>query len=132
MAYVEWTPALETGVEMIDEQHRRLFALINALHEATLARDGEDDAVADALYELADYVTEHFDDEEALMASHAYAELPAHHEMHQRLSQKTLGYMAKFVNGEEVSPRELAEFLGSWLQNHILEQDRHFVATIPR
>ncbi len=109
MAYVEWTPSLETGVEMIDEQHRMLFALINALHEA-IAKEDESDAVANALYELADYVTEHFADEEALMEANAYDGLPAHHEMHQRLTQKTLGYMAKYVNGEPVSLKELADF----------------------
>ncbi len=131
MAYVEWTPSLETGVEMIDEQHRMLFALINALHEA-IAKEDESDAVANALYELADYVTEHFADEEALMEANAYDGLPAHHEMHQRLTQKTLGYMAKYVNGEPVSLKELADFLGNWLQHHILEQDCAFTATVIR
>jgi len=128
MAYVEWTPALETGVEMIDEQHKRLFALINALHESATGDAG--DTIADALYALTEYVTEHFEDEEALMVTHAYDGLAAHHEMHQRLTQKTLSYMARYVNGEDVPLGELVSFLDSWLRHHIVEQDCHFTATI--
>jgi len=130
MAYLEWTPALETGVELIDEQHRMLFKLINDLHEAASADETDPDVVIDAMYTLSDYVSEHFGDEEALMAEHDYPALAAHHDMHQRLTAQTLRFMTQFVNGEEVSLAELAEFLGNWLQGHIVEQDCRFAATL--
>lgn len=132
MPYAEWTPTLETGVELLDDQHKRLFALINALHSAIHATDNEYETVADALYELTEYVTEHFEDEEALMSANGYEHLGAHHEMHQRLTQETLGYMARYVNRDTVSLAELVEFLNSWLQNHIVGQDCHFAATVVR
>ncbi len=132
MPYAEWNPTLETGVELLDDQHKRLFALINALHEAIHATGDEYETVADALYELTEYVTEHFEDEEALMEANGYELLAAHHEMHRRLTQKTLGYMARYVNGDTVSLSELVEFLNSWLQSHIVEQDCHFTSTVAR
>ena len=132
MPYAEWNPTLETGVELLDEQHKRLFDLINALHDAINSTDDERETVADALYELTEYVTEHFEDEEALMSANAYESLAAHHDMHQRLTQKTLGYMARYVNNDTVSLAELVEFLNSWLQNHIVAQDCHFATTIVR
>lgn len=132
MPYAEWNPTLETGVELLDDQHKRLFALINALHVAIHATGDQSDTVADALYELTEYVTEHFEDEEALMSANAYESLAAHHEMHQRLTQKTLGYMARYVNDDTVSLVELVEFLNSWLQHHIIEQDCHFTGTVER
>lgn len=130
MSYLEWNPSLATGVEAIDDQHKMLFKLINDLHEAATADDEDQDIVTDAMYTLSDYVAEHFGDEEALMAEHEYAGLPAHHDMHQRLTAQTLRFMTQFVNGEPVSLAELAEFLGNWLQGHIVEQDCRFAATL--
>ncbi len=130
MAYVEWTTDLETGVDLIDEQHRMLFKLINDLHDAATDDASDPDMVTDAMYTLSDYVAEHFGDEEALMAEHAYPGLAAHHDMHQRLTARTLHFMTQFVNGEGVSLAELAEFLGNWLQGHIIEQDCRFAATL--
>ena len=130
MPYIEWTDALETGVTEIDDQHRVLFKLVNDLHAAAESQESDADAVADAMYTLSEYVTEHFGDEEALMARHHYAGLAAHHDMHQRLTARTLKLMTQFVNGEKVSMIELSEFLGNWLKDHIIEQDCRFVATM--
>lgn len=38
--------------------------------------------------------------------------------------------MTEFVNSEPVSLAELAEFLGNWLQGHIIEQDCRFTSTL--
>jgi hemerythrin-like metal-binding protein len=130
MPYVEWTPALETGVAEIDDQHKMLFKLINDLHSAAEETPKDTDAVTDAMYGLSDYVAEHFGDEEALMAERNYPGLAAHHDMHQRLIAQTLHFMTQFVNGDGVSLGELTEFLGNWLKGHIVEQDCKFVATL--
>lgn len=130
MAYLEWNDSLATGVEEIDEQHRMLFKLINDLDAAATGEAPDEDAVTDAMYTLSDYVAEHFGDEEALMAEHGYPGLAAHHDMHQRLTAQTLRFMTQFVNGEPVSLAELTEFLGNWLQGHIVEQDCRFAATL--
>ena len=67
MAHFDWDPALETGHEDIDDQHRQLFALANALQEAMERNDADPDVVEDAVYSLTEYVVQHFADEEALM-----------------------------------------------------------------
>jgi hemerythrin-like metal-binding protein len=130
MPYLEWNTELETGVAEIDDQHKMLFKLINDLHSAAEEAPDDADAVEDAMYTLSDYVAEHFGDEEALMAEHNYPGLAAHHDMHQRLIARTLHFMTQFVNGGKVSLADLTEFLGSWLQGHIVEQDCKFAATL--
>ena len=36
-----WSPELDTGIDVIDQQHRRIVDYINALETANLARDRE-------------------------------------------------------------------------------------------
>jgi hemerythrin len=127
MAYFDWDPALETGHAEIDAQHRRLFALANALHEATEKDTGDEDAVADAVYGLVGYVAEHFADEEALMDACAYSPANWHKTLHRDLTAETMRFTARFMNDEDVTPVMLALFLVDWLQNHILKEDMRFV-----
>jgi len=134
MELVEWDPALETGNQAIDDQHRRLFALANSLAEAIatceLDRDDEcdegEDTLANAIYGLTDYCVEHFEDEEALMAEHSYPGLPAHRSLHEQLSGKTLKHAADYFNEAGVVPETLAPFFTDWLASHIRREDLRF------
>jgi len=128
MTYFPWDPSLETGDELIDEQHRSLFALADSLQVALEERRPEADAVANAIYGLTDYVVEHLADEEAMMARAGYPGLSSHHSMHEHLSEETLRLAARYFNGDDVAPDTLAPFVTSWLQDHIRKQDMLFVA----
>ena len=59
MALVTWDQTYSVSVRRLDEQHQKLFALLNALHEAM--RQGKGQAVVqDTLRELATYTVTHF------------------------------------------------------------------------
>ena len=130
MAYIEWDDTLETGVDSIDEQHRYLFSLMNDVYESAHSDDPAADLVEDVMYRLADYVTQHFEDEQILMAEAGFPNLGIHRGMHERLTAETMQMMARFINGEDVSPVALVDFLGGWLRNHILEEDRRIAAFV--
>lgn len=123
MTQFEWTSSLETGHQEIDEQHRGIFDLANTLTAALAADDADEDAIADAVWGLSDYVVEHFRDEEALMAEAGFPGLRAHKLLHTRLSAQTLSLVADFFNGESVAATRIAPFVTSWLQEHILAED---------
>lgn len=128
MVCYQWDPALRTGHELIDEQHMSLFALANSLERAIEEDADEESAVADAIWGLTDYVTEHFADEEDLMAAAGYPELPTHRSLHEQLTGETLKYTASyFNNSEDVDPKLLAPFFTLWLTTHIRRQDMRFV-----
>lgn len=127
MAHFDWDPALETGYEDIDSQHRQLFALANALQEALARDDAGRDVVEDAVYSLTEYVVQHFADEEALMDACAYPHENWHKTLHRDLTAETMRLTARFMNREDVTPEELAPFLVRWLQGHIREEDMRFV-----
>jgi hemerythrin len=127
MAYYEWDSALETGNELIDAQHRSLFALANALALAA-EHSFEGDAVADAVYGLAGYVVEHFHDEEELMDSIGYPGTGSHRARHEAFSADVLGFTSRFMSGEEIAPEQLASLVTVWLTTHIMQYDVEAVA----
>lgn len=129
MVTFEWNPELETGNADIDDQHRRLFALANELHTACDLYMGcdEQDRIVDAVYTLAEYVVEHFADEEALMVRCGYPEIGPHRALHEYLASRTLRFTASSINDEDVSPADLAALIVDWLTVHILEEDMRFV-----
>ena len=81
MPLITWTPKLETGIAIIDSQHKRLVDIINELDEARKA--GRSNEVLGAmLEELVEYTFTHFRVEEKLMENHQYEQLDEHRGEH--------------------------------------------------
>ncbi len=123
MTRFEWTTDLETGNADIDRQHHSLFELANKLEEALESDATDEDAIADAIWGLSDYVVEHFRDEEALMTESGFPTLRAHKLQHTRLAAQTLQLAADYFNGEEIAATRIGPFVASWLKEHILAED---------
>jgi len=84
MALVTWDQSYSVSVKKLDEQHQKLFSLLNILHEAM--RQGKGQAVVeDTLRELATYTVTHFRAEEELLRKPTFRDLP-----HTRLSIRSL------------------------------------------
>jgi hemerythrin len=128
MSCFEWDPSLETGNTDIDDQHRGIFLLANTLHDLVVSNRVDMDAATNAIYCLTDYVTQHFADEEDLMASWGFPELGLHRVSHERLTMHTVKLTARFMDGEALQAAELAEFVATWLREHIRKEDMAFVA----
>ena len=60
-----WTPDLSVGIEIIDNQHKRIVEYINQLHEARIRQDKE--AISQVIEELVDYTLSPFSFEESMM-----------------------------------------------------------------
>lgn len=74
-----FTERYKTGIELIDDEHSRLFEIIreaNELINAELLHDKYDEIVR-LLEELKNYTEFHFSDEERLMESIQYPGLAA-------------------------------------------------------
>ncbi len=115
------------GVPRIDQEHRTLFQIIGAVHDACQSSDpSAARAVRSAVVELFDYTRTHFASEEALMKEAAYPALAAHAELHQSLLARVRDFEIRIEFDENFDPAELATFLYKWLANHILVEDRAF------
>ena len=135
MAFLEWNDGYSVNVERIDRQHRRLFELINQLHEtmnededrgagAYLVR--ELDTMAKVLDELVDYASYHLSTEEKYMLEYEYPDYAKHKEVHGQFLKKAQALKGDFDNGRAVFPEEILEFLKDWWSNHVLTVDRKY------
>ncbi|MDR3685103.1 MAG: hemerythrin domain-containing protein, partial [Geothrix sp.] len=66
MPEVLWNSRFETGVTLVDAQHKSLFDAVNRL-AASLGSESMGDGVKESLDFLAKYTQEHFKTEELFM-----------------------------------------------------------------
>ena len=128
MALIEWDDSrYSTSVEKIDEQHQRLFELLNDLHTAMEEGRAEEE-LGDILRELEEYTEYHFGDEETMMKDCGFAQdcsscFHDHQEMHENFATKVSELREKHENGEYIT-MEVLEFARDWLDSHIAGDDQ--------
>jgi len=115
------------GIEQVDREHQRLFELASKIYD-NLSLDVilPMKEIRAAITELVDYTKLHFANEEALMAANAYPELAEHRELHAYLIYRIEDFEKSVESGEQYTPVDAYEFLGSWLGDHIQASDRNF------
>jgi methyl-accepting chemotaxis protein len=126
-----WDRSLETGHEIIDGQHRQLFAAINNLLDAFRNGKGAEE-LAKALNFLQNYTIKHFSDEEELQKQYGYPDYPNHHKLHEGLTAvvKELNRKLSVQGISETLIREVHQKVGVWLVTHIKAQDTKLAAYI--
>jgi hemerythrin len=122
---LEWDSSFETGIGSIDGQHRKLFDMVNDLHDAMQQKRSKE-AIGQILGRLIEYTGSHFGHEEQIFRSTSYPEETSHKQEHARLVEQVLGLQAKFNNGEAVLTQSVIEFLQDWLIKHIKGTDMRY------
>lgn len=127
-----WSPRYETGVPLMDTQHRRLVDLINGLGDAVLRGETEGAEDLDRLHaELLDYAQVHFAEEEGLMAEHGLS--PVVIARHRGLHVEFVRQIEQMRAGGDLSAERIQamnRFLASWLVLHILGEDKEIARSI--
>lgn len=124
MGLLAWTPELDTGIDEIDRQHRRLVDYINQLY-ALLDTDDRP-RLGRVIDEMLDYTLSHFAFEETMLESAGYVFLGPHRKVHEIFTRRVAELHARFIAGENVTA-ELHGLLSRWLLNHIRNEDRAYV-----
>ena len=127
MSLLTWSPAMSVGVQRLDEDHKKLIAMINELHDGMLAGHSNE-VVGDVLHRLASYTVEHFRREEEYFAQTHYPGTAAHHQQHEILKKKVMAEIQKFNAGSVGLGMETLSFLRDWLKHHIQESDKAYSA----
>ena len=123
MALIEWDDErYSTEIDRMDEQHQRLFELLNDLHQAMEEGHAEEE-IGDTLRELERYTEYHFGDEEEFMEGCGYAQdcsdcFHDHQEMHENFAAKVTDLREKHEEGEYIT-MEVLQFARDWLDSHI-------------
>lgn len=121
----EFTEDCMIHIEQIDDEHRRLFQMIN---EAVSLVDQTPDVsvIAKSLIAgLKDYAATHFAHEEAYMESIHDPELPMQQKEHAAFTEKINQFSLDDSSPEaaKASLNELLTYLVRWLYRHILSSD---------
>jgi len=125
-----WTSDYELGIDVIDNQHKRIVEYINQLYDLE-HQQGSADTLEDVLYNLVDYTYSHFEFEEALMQEAGYEDADAHAVTHRTFTQQIETLRKRFEDGDDVAT-ELANMLQRWLLKHILSEDVGYLDAVKK
>lgn len=121
-----WTENLRVGVEDLDEDHKRLIAMVNALHGAIQAGYGSK-MLKRVLDDLERYAWDHCTREEVSFLETDYPDAAAHSAEHDELRQM----IAKMKQRRDLgTDRDLSvdvmNLIYIWITNHIYSRDRKY------
>src|SRR5664279_2066254 len=86
MASLHWSSDLDTGIDVIDKQHRRIVDYLNELNDAN--ESGDQGVTNHVLGELVDYTPTPFAFEEELQEKANYPFLKAHKRVHEIFTKR--------------------------------------------
>lgn len=119
---IEWTEDLSMGIDVIDDDHKKVVELLNRCQQTATHDKEELNLVLD---ELLAFAGNHFTVEETIMAACSYPGLANHRQVHQLLTQQVTEILRRTEQGV-TTLEDLVSFLNSWLVDHIQGMDRSF------
>jgi len=120
---IVWEPSFNLGVHIVDDQHRGIVSTINSLCFAIQNKHGNE-MLRPIIGMVNDYTRIHFEIEEDFLKKCGYPDLPAHHKLHEELTQALSQTSHESIWNKD--PQEFLEFLKKWWINHICKEDRVF------
>jgi hemerythrin len=123
MPFVQWNDGLSVGMDVIDDQHKKLVSIVNRLYDAMRNGKGSE-ILGDVLSELIEYTRYHFTAEEALMKDNAYPGYQSHRSAHSMLVEKVMDLELDLKAGKIALSVQVFQFLKDWLVNHIQGEDK--------
>lgn len=117
----------KTGIDSIDNEHRRLFEIANQAYETLMSEFIMDkyDYIVSIINELKEYARTHFKHEEEYMLSIKYKKFFAQKLDHDKFLEKLDNYdLVSIDENQRDALLELLEFLNDWLTNHIVKSDK--------
>ncbi|MFA6310030.1 MAG: bacteriohemerythrin [Sterolibacterium sp.] len=132
-----WREEFSIGVPSIDDQHKRLLALLNRLNsfDHEQAKHGpQASPLMEILENLNEYAAHHFLNEEALMRKHLVPDENTvnHIVAHRSYWTIILTLKNRLLKGDAKVNRDLVEYLNGWWINHILKTDREMGRELSR
>jgi hemerythrin len=125
MPNIIWNDSYSVGVRSLDEQHKRLVAMSNQLHEAMSAGKGRE-VVEPVLKEMFDYTRLHFTTEEKLLEKYNYPGLSDQKREHEAFIKKVAEMQTDLKVRNLTLSIEVSHFLRSWITNHIMGIDKQY------
>ena len=127
-----WDSNFDTGIAVIDAQHKQLVDLLNCL-VSHLAYQSDAPTLNTVFDQLRDYVEVHFTTEERVWQAHLgdHPSVAGHHDAHASFIDEILRLKAEEATKPfETVIENIVNFLTRWLALHILEADRRLALVV--
>jgi len=125
MTYMQWSEAYSVGVDEIDEQHRKLFDMINCFHQYMEEKDAS--GPKQLLVNLFEYALEHFRTEEQYFEKFRYPGAESHKKQHQEFETSVAEFQKAYQARGVFNVPLVSMFLKEWVICHVLISDRNYV-----
>ena len=118
-----WNDNFKTGIQKIDEEHKKIIELLNNL--ANILTQDKDFEIENAFSELAQYAQYHFENEENIWKEHLKDSdyIISHEKSHESFLPRVLKIRSKNDNLQDTI-EEIILFLIRWLAFHIIDEDK--------
>ena len=115
---------LEIGEPLIDEEHRRLFAMFEKLRKSAASND-DGDQFSDLLSQLGQLIFTHFHDEEILIRSLSMPESDTapHFRAHQTIIERYATLSLELMEGKAITQQEMLSMVQDWVLKHLYAHD---------
>ena len=126
---IEWVENLNTGLDIVDRQHRKFFALVNKLLGTEEKEGSREKTVVQAFDFLKRYIIAHLGVEETLMDEYKYDAIPDHKAAHHHFRSELDKLRRKYVSGGTAAvSMPLSYLVVEWFGEHIQKKDKRLVA----
>lgn len=125
MAPIQWDNSYSVNNSTIDEQHKKLFRLINNFSENIDSKPGSEN-ISKLLNGLKDYIVFHFKTEEMYLRLCNYPDFELHKKEHEQFVGEVADIERKLINGVLPNPAEIVTFFTLWIVEHVKESDGAF------
>ena len=131
--YFELSPQYFTGIDKIDNQHKKIVDLMNKLYDEIIMKN-DDKNVDESILDLKLYAIFHFSTEENLFKKYKYegSNLDEHLKTHEDFSNQIGLYLGDVSSTKIEIGYRMLEYLKNWLTAHILSTDMKFAAHLKK
>ncbi len=122
---INWNDSYSVGNTEMDEQHKKLIAIINKLFKSFKEGNAQE-ILQDILQEMINYANFHLNSEEKLMFKNNYPQKEEHEKLHQSFRDKT-NELKNLLNSDSKDAHyKMIDYLKTWWTNHILVEDMKY------
>lgn len=124
-----WKREFETGIPVIDHQHRRLLEGVESCIRA-LSHGAAKGVVIALVRDIQAHAIDHFRDEEDLMQRSGFPEFEDHHARHVELAAVITDLTEDYMSGRLAVPIQVVRTFSHWMEEHLSGDDKRAAAWI--
>jgi len=126
MALFNWSDEYSVNVLAMDNHHKKLFDILNQMHES-MKRAADEDVLAKYITELVDYTVYHFGEEERMLEQVRYSGIDSQKRSHIAFVEKIKEFQKEANEGMAIFAVPKVSRLGiDWLKEHIVVMDTKY------